>query len=434
MKIVTPLKTLLLFSLFCFSSIGANTHLLTLDALIALSLKHSPDIDSSRFDFEGARQRIKVAEGFYLPSVEMQADMGKQYNGFQEGDSRNIDLLTGTLGASQLLYDFGKTEGLIGSAKEEALAYQAQMYQVVSDKIYRVKEAYYNVLKAKSMIDVQRQNVTLQKQQLHRAQRYLVSGIKTIIDVSDAQVRVEQATLDLENAKYDLELRRAILEEEIGYRPYNGVYRLYSKKLSLPNLSQKLPRIKHSLEALEVFAYTHRYVLEGSEHIMKSAQSKVKTFEGDYYPTLSVGATYTAQHIDKSMVAMQPEREGQVALQMNWNLFSGYQTDAKVQEAKIAVLKASSQHQSLRLAIKRQVVDSHIGVRRSRKNVQLSESIAKASLKKFEQAQKRYENDLSDYVELQDAQQGYIRALSGLVTTYYDYYIALAQLDHSIGR
>jgi len=52
----------------------------------------------------------------------------------------------------------------------------------------------------------------------------------------------------------------------------------------------------------------------------------------------------------------------------------------------------------------------------------------------LDQAQKRYENDLSDYIELQDAQQGYIESLSSLVTAYYDYYIALAQLDHAIGR
>jgi outer membrane protein TolC len=433
MKMISQFGRAVLFAFVSLSSVSAASHTLTIDEVIALSLEHSPDIDSSRFDLEGAIQRTKAAEGFYLPSVDISANAGKQYNGFKDG-SRNVDLLAGTLGASQLLYDFGKTSGLVGSAKEEALAYQAQMQQVISDKIYTVKKAYYDVLKAKSIIDVQRKNVKLQKQQLHRAQRYLASGIKTIIDVSDAQVRVEQAKLDLENAKYDLELTRAILEEAIGYRPYGGNYRLYSKKLPLPNLSRNLPTMKRSLGSLEAFAYTHRYVLEGSEHIIRSAQSNVKTSQGDYYPTLSVGANYTAQHIDESVAAMQPEKQGQVALQMNWNLFSGYQTDARVQEAKIAVLKASSHRQSVKLAIKRQVIDSYIGVRRNNKNVKLSESIAKASLKKFEQAQKRYENDLSDYVELQDAQQGYIRALSDLVTAYYDYYIALAQLDHSTGR
>ena len=86
------------------------------------------------------------------------------------------------------------------------------------------------------------------------------------------------------------------------------------------------------------------------------------------------------------------------------------------------------------MAIKQEVLESYILVRRSKDNVKLSESISKSSLKKFEQAQKRYENELSDYVELQDAQQGYIQSLTDLVNAYYDHYIALAKLDHAIGR
>jgi outer membrane protein len=425
---------LLLFSFFLSLSLQAGQHILMIDEIIESTLKHSPDIDSGRFDFESAKQRTKRAEGYYLPLVDLSVSAGKQASRLKNQSNENVDLLAGTLGASQLLYDFGKTSGLIGSAKEEALAFQAQMQQTISDKIYTVKRAYYNILKAKSIIDVQHKNVKLQEQQLNRARKYLLSGIKTIIDVSDAQVQVEQAKLDLANAKYDLELQRAILEEEIGIVPYNGNYTLYSKKLPLPNLSRKLPSMNRSLGELESFAYIHRYALQSTTHSIHSAQSNVKSSKGDYYPTLSVGANYTAQHVDDSIATVLPEREGQVAVQMQWNLFSGYQTEAKVQEAKIAVLKASSQQQTVKLAIKRQVVDSYIGLRRSRKNVNLSESIAKASLKKFDQAQKRYENDLSDYVELQDAQQGYIQALSDLVTAYYDYYISLAQLDHAIGR
>ena len=119
---------------------------------------------------------------------------------------------------------------------------------------------------------------------------------------------------------------------------------------------------------------------------------------------------------------------------MNWSLFSGFQTDASVEEAKINVLKASSQVQSVKLAIKRQVLEAHISLRRNENNVKFSEGIAHASHQKLIQAQKRYENDLSDYIELQDAQQGYIRSLSDLVNAYYDYFIALARHDHAIGR
>ena len=420
-------------SILLLSTLEAKQHTLRIDDIIEITLKHSPDIESSRFDFQGAKERTKAAESFYRPHLDLSANTGKQRNKFKNQSHTNVDVLSGTLSASQLLYDFGKTIGRIGTSKEQALAYEAQMQQLISDKIYIVKKSYYDILKAKSLIDVQRKNVTLQQQQLHRAKKYLLSGIKTIIDVTDAEVQVEQAKLDFENAKYDLELQRAVLEEAMGYVPYSGNYAVYSKKLTLPNVSKHLPQVKTPVDTLESFAYTHRYALVSSKHTIKSARSNVKTTEGDYYPTLSVGANYTAQHVDDSALFL-PENQGQIALQMNWNLFAGQQTDANVQEAKIAVLKASSQLHGIKLAIRKQVVKSYIGVRRSKKNVQLSETIAKASSRKLDQARKRYENELSDFVELQNAQQGYIESLSDLVDSYYNYYIALAQLDHSIGR
>ena len=167
---------------------------------------------------------------------------------------------------------------------------------------------------------------------------------------------------------------------------------------------------------------------------MKGAQANVDVSKSDYYPVLSLQGSYTAQEVDNSMLASTPKEQGQVTVNMRWNLFSGYQTDASVQEAKIGLLKAHAQVDTIKLSIKREVLEAHITVRQSKDNVKLTEKIAAASLQKFTQAQKRYENELSDYVELQDAQQGYIKSLSDVVNSYYDYFIAMAKLDHAIGK
>jgi len=86
------------------------------------------------------------------------------------------------------------------------------------------------------LIQVNKKNIKLQEGQLRRAQRYYDSGIKTIIDVSDAKVRLIQAQLELNNSKYELKLRRAILEQTMGYVPYNGNYTLFHRKLNLQDI------------------------------------------------------------------------------------------------------------------------------------------------------------------------------------------------------
>jgi len=213
-----------------------------------------------------------LQRGSYLPRLDVEVSSGKQYAKLRHQSGGNIDTLKGSLGASQLLYDFGKTAGRVMGSTQEALALEAQMQQIISDKIFLVKQSYYDILKTKSIIDVQVKNVTLQKQQLKRAQKYLEAGIKTIIDVSDAQVQVEQAQLDLKNAQYDLELKRAVLEEILGYVPYHGHYVVYSQKLNMQDISKTLPRVKTSLHQLELYAYKHRYVLSASEYYVRGAE------------------------------------------------------------------------------------------------------------------------------------------------------------------
>jgi len=425
---------ILLLSLSFLTLLEAKTAVLDIDNLVQIALEHSPDIDIKRFDFGAAQARSKAAKGLYLPRLDLDVSTGKQYSKLKSQPSGTVNILRGTLGASQLLYDFGKTSGRIAGSAQEALALEAQMQQVISDKIFLIKQTYYEILKIKSNMDVQRTNVKLQKQQLHRAKKYLQSGIKTIIDVSDAQVQVEQAELDLKNVAYALELKKAQLEEVLGTVPYEGHYVVYSQKLNMKNLSRQLPSVSTSLQQLEAYAYRHRYALESSEYYVKGAQANVAVSKSDYYPVLSLQGSYTAQEVDNTMVAFTPKEQGQVAVNMTWNLFSGYQTDASVQEAKIGLLKAHAQVDSIKLSIKREVLEAHITVRQSRDNVKLTEKIAAVSLQKFTQAQKRYENELSDYVELQDAQQGYIKSLSDVVNSYYDYFIAMAKLDHAIGK
>ena len=413
---------------------SAKSQILTVDKAIELALEHSPDIDISRFDFEGAKERTKFQEGYYLPRLDLSATAGREGVDYKDQDSLDGTALLGTLSASQLIYDFGKTSGRISAADEEAKAFEAWMNQFISAKILDIKTRYYAVLKVRSIIEVDKKNIKLQKGQLRRAQRYYDNGIRTIIDVSDAKVRLTQAKLELNNSEYELKLSRALLEQTMGYVPYSGKYKLNHKKLDLPNISQYLPRVSTSVTQLEGFAYDHRYELQSSKYLAQSEQFIVESEKGGYLPTLSLRGDYQTQDVDDDFVGLTPEKQWQAGVDLTWNLFAGNQTDASVQEAKISALKASSFVEDVRLTIKRQVVESSLAVLRTKDSVTLSESIAKASEKKFLQVQKRYENDLADYIELQEAQQGYIRSLGDLVVSYYDYYIALAQLDYAVGR
>jgi outer membrane protein len=188
---------------------------------------------------------------------------------------------------------------------------------------------------------------------------------------------------------------------------------------------------------LENYALGHRYELQQQESLINSAKALVKSQEADYYPTLTLDAAALAQSLDSNDIGLSishPDKSWQMGINARWNLFEGYKTDSRVQEAKINKLKSMSNKEIVKLQIKKEVADSYFLLKQAKDIMQLSESLVKASKLKFSQIQRLYESDLADYLELQDAQKDYVNAMTSLANSYYDYYIALALVDLSIGK
>jgi len=405
----------------------------TLDDLISIALKNSPDINISKLDFSAAKMRINTAQSYYLPTLDF--NLGAGYGGMKFKNNESIDntLLSGTLSASQLLYDFGKTSAAIDSATSDANSSEATLNQVISNKIFDVKNAYYIFLQNRSLKIVHEENVNLNEQQLHRSKRYFEAGIRTKIDVTDAKVNLISGQLSQQNNFYDIKLNRVALKKIIGLHSNEDLGEIYQDKLDFTNLVKTLPQNILSMDEAEKFAYQNRYELKAYYHQIKTAESQLRSIDAEYYPAIYALGDYTVQNVDDKQV-FTPEQNYQALISAKWNIFSGFKTDAQSNEAKIALLRAKSLLDSAKFSIKEEVDNAFIYLYKSRDALKLSQSLSDAAKEKHIQAEKRYEHGLSDYIELQQSRQNYIDSLAALVTSYYDYYRSLAELDRSIGK
>ena len=410
---------------------------LDVDALVMMAFKASPDLNISRADYNASVQRANSATGDYLPRLDFTGGAG--ITGVKnENDTVKVDesssLLTGTLSASQLLYDFGKTGGNIRAYSTDANASYQSLQQAYSDKIYAVKKEYYEVLKARSLIGVNAENVTLNERQLFRSERYFNAGIRTKIDVADARVNLISAQLDLQNANYEFDRARIKLTRAVGINPYGGNYTLAGEDLNTTNLVGSLPDVSNAIDTLETYAEAHRYELKSFAQKALSASKRVTSARGDYFPGLYLKGDYTRNETDKALQLFVPQQQYTAYVALSWNLFEGFKTNATVAGARAEKMRAAAALGDARLRIRQEVADAQVLLLKSRDGVILSQSLAEAAKEKFIQAQKRYENGLSDFIELQQARQGYIDAASNLVIHYYDFYIALANRERAIGR
>lgn len=284
------------------------------------------------------------------------------------------------------------------------------------------------------LIKVEEENVRLNEKQLYRAKRYFEAGIRTKIDVSDAKVNLISAKLALQNARYEFQRARIRLASTVGVEPYGGRYRLDTPELNVSTLGERLPDVEQPFEWLETYAYAHRPILHAAKERIESAKARVRASEGEYYPRFFLSGDYTRNETADALETSVPSQQWSAMLRMEWNLFEGFRTQARTEEYRARTLQASASYADTKIRIRREVADSQELLLKIRDGVLLSRSLVEAAKEKFYQAQKRYESGLADFIELQQARQGFIEAASGLVTAYYDFYVALALRDRAIGR
>ena len=199
-------------------------------------------------------------------------------------------------------------------------------------------------------------------------------------------------------------------------------------------LYDTLPQEVMTADELVQFAFTHRHELKSFEHKIKSAQGKVRQESGDYYPGIYVGGDYQYSSVEDAIQTYIPEQQWNANINLKWNLFGGMRTVAKTEQAKLTLLQEHSSFDDAKLRVRQETNNAYIILRKTDSNVKLSEELVEAAKEKFEQAQKRYEHGLSDYIELQEARQSYINSQADLVSNYYEHYISMASLDRAIGR
>ncbi len=411
---------------------SVSARVVTLDELIATAMKKSPDIKIAYYEMTGAKQGSIIAESSRLPQINISVNTTRLNDRYKGGVLKQTDTLMGTLGVSQLIYDFGRSSADIRAAMQMQQSYAQQFKQSISDKILEVKIRYYDALKAKTLIDVYQKNLELQKKHLYSAKKYLKAGIKTIVDVTDAELRVEKAKKALSDAKYLLKFRRTLLEESIGDIPYGGRYTLYTPTKDMQEW--RLPKDRYKLKSLLDYAMKNRPILKAIRHNILSSEAIADRKSADRYPYIDLAAEVGAKNIDAKDSYLLPTHHERVAIRANWDIFTGYRKSAQMQRARVDAMKAHSEANRAKLSIRREVTQEYLNLKNRRDNFNLNCSIVKQAKKKYIQAKKRYANDLANYIELQDAHQSYIESLASLVNSYYEYFTAKAQLEHAVGR
>jgi outer membrane protein len=413
----------------CLTSTGITaTRSLSLDEFIKRALDNNPQIDIARQQYLGNKGVLTQARSGYLPRLTAGADYGRiNIKDLQPVDEDNVGL--GLLSATQLIYDFGRTTGLIDTSSFNLEASAENLKQVVQDVIFRVKSSFYSVLEKQRLIIVAEQAVKNYEQQLYRAQRFYEAGVRTRIDVTNADVNLSNRKLELLQANADYKVAKTVLENVIGTTPNNGDYELITDEPALDKLASSKPEMPGSLDDLLTTAKGNRPGLQRFTYLVKAAESAIKRAEGDYWPSIDAVGDYNKYESDLSTLTDQ----WQIGVGLRWEFFSGFETEGKVAEANAQLREVSSALREFDLSVVQDVTDSYLRADENREGVDIADQSLGLASENLRLADGRYKAGIGDLLEFNDAQLLYTENQSSLVVTYYTYLTALARIERATG-
>jgi outer membrane protein len=412
---------------------------LTLNQAIDIALKENPTVKQARENVDAARYGIGVARAAYLPQVNFVTNY-YYGNAFSSTSRKPLTAVTGgaissvstpvvtnyyfyQFQANQLIYDFGKTPGLIDESRasfgQSQQDYAGSRQQVVVD----ARSAYFGYLAATRAQKVQEETVRQNQDLLKQAQGFYKVGLKAKIDVTKAEANLYQAEANLIQAKNNVQLAQVTLMTALGLKtwPFSQVEDVLEVKTQ-----------PQSLEELKAQGLQRRPEIQKNRYQQEFNLAGIQVARSGYFPTFTSTAAYGWQSVDQPF-ASQPSN-WYVGAAMTFPLFEGLSTTYSLNQNKAQLRASLENYEVLRQNVTKEVNQAYLNVKTGWELIRATKKALEASRENLRLAWGRYQAGVGTIIEFTDAQVQFSQADLNFVQALYNYRVYEAQLDKAIGK
>lgn len=441
---------------------------MTIDDCVKYALEHNPSLMVSEERYNAAKTGIGQARANYAPRL----TAGLNYNHNRNQGSRIVNSHENSMGfnvgISEMIWDFGRTTARVNMAKYDTLSAQYDYDYETLNVIYLVRVNYYRVLSALANLDIFEQNVRIQTLNHERTKAMFDEGLKSKIDVVNAEVNLADAKIQLvegqnnllnaiitlENSMYYEEEKPFIVKntENFGFLKADYKTKMESANTAKqPVISPKktedglillssgiehndiiqdytLNPMKISKQEAVDKALSERPDLKSNEMLVKLQDESLKAIRRQYAPEITGNVSWS--YIKNEKTYSSPF---QIGAGIGLGSLNPYGIHYQIKEGESYLNIAKHNVNIAKSDIYWEVQNNYIDMRQFERKIPLMNTKVKATLENFELADGRYSVGLNNYVELQDALNNYNSAQLNFVETVLNYNIARETLLKSMG-
>ncbi len=396
---------------------------LTLDQALQTALEKNKDIQKAKEYRRQVEGRYLEERAAALPQFQIQAGISRARDESQtaygqlfpvERDTRTVGI-----GVNQLVYSFGTVEAAIRAAKIGLATADDQLRLYQQAALRDVSAAFYDVLLAKELHGIARQNLEQKIRHLEEAQKKYAAGVATDYDVLAGRVDRDNARPAVIRAENQITLTRERLRFLLG---------LEGKEVDVQGRLEKPIRDYPQLEEALKTAWDNRPELSNFKHRIGIAEELVTIAKTGILPKINLQAGYGWQELDFSS-SRADGPTWTAGLYLTFPFFDGLRTQGKVAQAKSEKATLMIEEAKLMDAILLQAREAVNGVIEAAEIVQALTGTVEQAEKLLSMAEKGFEFGVKTRLEVDDAQLNLLQAKGNMTRAKRDYQVALVNLD-----
>ncbi len=435
----------------CFGGLHSQT---ILEQYIQEGLAGNLALQQKEFSFEKSRQALREARGMFLPSLGVEA----RYSA--AGGGRTIDFPLGDLmnpihqTLNQLLQSNGLQPAFPGNLDNivfpfyrpreqdtrlrliQPLFHPALIFNKrIKAELSRVENAGYRALARQLVAEIKTAyfnhlKTTKVKELLDETRLLLVENVRVSWALFDNQKVTEEVVFRSQAELSRLDQQRLEADKNVTLsRSYFNF--LLNRPLTAPiavqeKFSPLFPAVPESAE-LEARSLRQREEIRQLQHAAAAAANHVKLSQSTWLPGITAVVDYGFQ--GETYRFTKNDDYWMAALVLSWNLFNGFQDDARKKQALLEKKILEKQGQETETRIRLQLQDATHSLQVARQVLAAAGETRRSAEASFAIIAKKYEQQMVPQIEYIQARNEFTAARSASLIAAFDLHIKEAQLE-----
>lgn len=307
----------------------------TLTEAFAYTYNNNPQLLAQRALLRATDEQVPQALSNWRPTVNLTGSAGIERSGFAvQGSSTNFATFEPRsldLRITQPVYRGGRTEAQTRQAINTVQSTRAQTLGVETTVFQAVAQAYLDVVRDQTLVEVNRNNEQVLRRQLEATQDRFRVGEVTRTDVAQAESSLAQATANRISSEGQLEISRANYARAVGHPP---------GRLVQPRERPVLPATRE--EALALATNNNPNVISANFTEL-AARDNIDVIRGQLLPQVSLVGDLNRSFAPSVVQRTSRQDTASVVAQITMPLYEGGLIYSQIRQAEQTVGQRRSQ-------------------------------------------------------------------------------------------